>query len=975
MASRRAASLRARLLLLVMLAVLPALGVILYTGLQQRRLAASEARQEAMRLGRTIAADQHRLILETRQFLSLLAQLDQVHGSDSESCSRFLAQLRARDERFANLGVIRADGEVTCSAVPMPDSVNLADRTYFRRAVTSRDFAVGDHQIGRITGEATVNFGYPILDPQQRVLGVVYAALPLSWIRERIAEAELPPGSVITVVDPSLTVLARFPEENGWLGRSIRGSALATAIQESGGEGTAETVGLDRVKRLYAVTPLQDLPGSRRVFVTVGIPSRVAYAAVDRGLSRNLITLALLGLLTLAATWWGSDAFVLRQIRALLAATRRLGAGDLSARAPVAVNRGEISELGHSFNAMAAAIQERDTDITAHVSRIGRLNRVYAVLSGINSAMLRIRTEDELLRELCRIAVEDGGLHLAAVHRVDPNSQARKLVGWANATAGEPEGLPGSKPRQEEHGLVEAVLREDCEIIVNDTGTDPDLLRWEELAGAPGCRSAAVFPLRADQTIVGVLTLLADEPNFFDAEELRLLRDLAADTSLGLQYLARGQRVEYLANYDTLTNLPNRTLFADRLQQAIVGAKQDGNNVAVLVAGIDRLGEINAALGHHVGDTVLREIASYLSSAICEGDTIARLGSGEFGIVLADVPNPERVATRANEILTQIPQTVLADGEPVFVTLGIGGAIYPMDGESGATLIQNAVQAQQAAASTVANTLGFHSADINQQAQEKRQLEHELRSALERNELALFYQPVVDVQRRVIIGVEALIRWTSSTLGNIPPSTFIPVAEETGLIKPIGEWIVVTAAQQGQCWHQSGFEDIRINVNVSVDQLREGNFVERVTTILRETGFDPQFLSLGLEITESELMENVQDAVNAIVQFREMGLAIYIDDFGTGYSSLSYLRQLPIDTLKIDASFIRDIPGDPDAVAVVRAIIAMAKSLELRTIAEGVETEEQFSVLQQLGCDAIQGYLFGRPAPAQDIEPLFGRTL
>ncbi|MDQ3309556.1 MAG: EAL domain-containing protein, partial [Gemmatimonadota bacterium] len=221
----------------------------------------------------------------------------------------------------------------------------------------------------------------------------------------------------------------------------------------------------------------------------------------------------------------------------------------------------------------------------------------------------------------------------------------------------------------------------------------------------------------------------------------------------------------------------------------------------------------------------------------------------------------------------------------------------------------------------------------------------------------------------------ALIRWTSSTLGNIPPSTFIPVAEETGLIKPIGEWIVVTAAQQGQCWHQSGFEDIRINVNVSVDQLREGNFVERVTTILRETGFDPQFLSLGLEITESELMENLQDAVNAIVQFREMGLAIYIDDFGTGYSSLSYLRQLPIDTLKIDASFIRDIPGDPDAVAVVRAIIAMAKSLELRTIAEGVETEEQFSVLQQLGCDAIQGYLFGRPAPAQDIEPLFGRKL
>ncbi len=964
---KRAASLRARLLLLVLLAGIPALSVILYTGLQQRRQAAAEVRREAMSLGRSVAVDQHRLVLETRQLLSLLAHLDQVRGSDSESCSSFLAQLRTRDERFANLGVILPDGQVTCSAIPVPDSVNLADRTYFRRAVTTRDFAIGDYQIGRITGEATINFAYPMLDPQERVQGVVYAALPLHWLRQRLAEAELPAGSVITVIDPSFTVLARFPRENGWLGRSVRGSAIATVIQESGGDGTAEAAGLDGVKRLYAVTPLQDLPGRRHVYVTVGIPSRVAYATVDRGLTRNLITFLLLGLLMLSAAWWGSDAFVLRQLRALLTATRQLGSGDLSARAPVAANRGEISELGHSFNQMAGSIQERDTEITAHLHRIARLNRVYAVLSGINSAILRIRTEDELLRELCRIAVEDGGLRLAVVHRVDPQRQDREMVAWSGTV---PEGL-GDLHRP----LVEAVLQEDSEVCADTTVVNSRLTPWKDWLHAQDFRSVGLFPLRVDDTVAAVLTLFAGEANFFDSEEVHLLRDLAADTSLGLQYLERGRRVEYLANYDTLTNLPNRTLFADRLQQAITVARQSENNVAVLVAGVDRLVEINATLGHHTGDTILREMAGYLSSAIGEGDTIARLGSAEFGIVLADVEDPERVATLANEILTGAPQQVSANEELVFVTLSIGVAIYPLDGDNGPALIQNAGLAQHAAASPVANTIGFHSADINKQAQQKRQLEHELRRALEREELMLFYQPVVDTQRREVIGVEALIRWKSPALGNIPPSTFIPVAEETGLIKPIGEWIVVTASQQGQRWNQSGFKDIRINVNVSVDQLREEDFVKRVTVILRDSGFDPHYLSLGLEITESELMENMQDAVNAILQFREMGMVIYIDDFGTGYSSLSYLRQLPIDTLKIDASFIRDLPGDPDAVAVVRAIIAMAESLELRTIAEGVETEEQFSILKELGCNAIQGYLFGRPAPPSEIEALFGRVL
>jgi len=254
-------------------------------------------------------------------------------------------------------------------------------------------------------------------------------------------------------------------------------------------------------------------------------------------------------------------------------------------------------------------------------------------------------------------------------------------------------------------------------------------------------------------------------------------------------------------------------------------------------------------------------------------------------------------------------------------------------------------------------------------------MERELRRAVQEDQLVLHYQPVVDVRRRVVLGVESLVRWDSPELGFVPPGRFVPLAEETGLIVRIGEWIVTTACRQGSAWHREGFGDVRINVNVSVDQLRDPRFVERVVGILDETGFDPQRLALGLEITESELMENVRTTVGAIEALRRMGVAVYIDDFGTGYSSLAYLRQLPIDTLKIDASFIRDLPDDPDAVAVVKGIIALAKSLELRVIAEGVETEEQFATLRDLGCDAVQGFLFGRPTPAEEVVSLFGRLL
>jgi diguanylate cyclase (GGDEF)-like protein len=403
-------------------------------------------------------------------------------------------------------------------------------------------------------------------------------------------------------------------------------------------------------------------------------------------------------------------------------------------------------------------------------------------------------------------------------------------------------------------------------------------------------------------------------------------------------------------------------------------ARRGRHTAAVLILKIDQFGQLTATAGQHVGDAALQQVAEYLTDAVREEDTVSRIGSAVFGIVLAELDSPEEVASRADAILEGAPSTFEEDDDTVFLTYSMGVAIYPHDADNPGTLERNATLALRTATEEAQNSYAFFSEDLDARARRRHQVEKQLRQALEAGELTLEYQPLVALPGRRVSGVEALLRWRTPGLGEISPAEFIPIAEETGLIGIIGEWIVRTACHQGRIWHERGF-DINVNVNVSVRQLTQKGFADRVEQILAEVRFDAHALSLGLEITESELMENVEETVPAINRLREMGLNVYIDDFGTGYSSLSYLREIPIDTLKIDTSFVRDIPGDADAVAVVRGIIALARGLDLKVIAEGVETEEQLAVLEELGCDCVQGFLFSPPVPPEAIEAFFDQPL
>ena len=420
-------------------------------------------------------------------------------------------------------------------------------------------------------------------------------------------------------------------------------------------------------------------------------------------------------------------------------------------------------------------------------------------------------------------------------------------------------------------------------------------------------------------------------------------------------------RVRYLAHYDELTGLPNRSMFHLRVEQALARARRAGTRMAILFIDLDRFKNINDTLGHDVGDRVLNEIAVRLRASLREVDTVCRLGGDEFVVLIEDLPEPAQVASVAQKILAEIARPITLETREVHITSSIGISTYPDDSADMQGLMKNADISMYRAKDQGKNNYQFYSAQMNVHTLERLALESDLRRALERDEFLLHYQPKVDIRSGQICGVEALVRWQQPGKGLIPPAQFIPLAEETGLIVPIGEWVLRTACAQSKAWQDGGLEPMRMAVNLSARQFAQENLAEDVARVLGETGLDAAWLEL--EITESMVMHNAEHAVLLLDRFKAMRIRLSIDDFGTGYSSLSYLKRFPIDSVKIDRSFIRDLPGNSDDAAITQAIVAMAHSLRLKVIAEGVETAEQLSFLRENGCDEMQGYHFSKPLP------------
>lgn len=667
-----------------------------------------------------------------------------------------------------------------------------------------------------------------------------------------------------------------------------------------------------------------------------------------------------------------------RSVAACVNFASRLAGGEWTARLPLSTGHNEFAVLGAGLNRMADSMQAAHHRDALQVAELWRLNRTLRMLSRCNEALVRARNETELLENISRQIVHTGGYLLAWVGfaRHDEGKSIQP-VAFAGVGGGYVTGLEltWGDDAQCRRGASGLAVCEGRPVVVRHIATDAVFEPWRDEVIKRGFASCMALPLRGKGEVLGALSIYAAETDAFDAEEARLLEGLAEDLAFGIVSLREAARreeaeraLDYHAHFDTVTGLPNRRLFSDRLQQATVHAARAGCQVAVLVLDLDRIKTVKDSLGHSAGDALLQHVGQALTATLRQGDTVARLEGDQFAVAIGDLATDADVTPVALKLLAAVLEPMTLEGHNVYTSASIGISLYPKDGTEIGGLLHNADAALSSARSMGGNLFRFYAAEMNEHISALFAMESELRRALAQDELRAYFQPRVNLASGEMCGAEALVRWQHPERGLVPPSEFIPLAENTGLILPVGEWMIRNVCRQQRAWLDAGLQILPVAVNLSALQFRQENLAQLIRDELEANRLEA--CCLEMEITESTLMDNQDEAVATLQALRAIGIKLSLDDFGTGHSSLSRLRRLPIDHLKIDQSFVRNLTTDPADAAVCLAIIGLAQSLRITVIAEGVESEGQANYLRQHRCNEIQGYYFSRPLPAGAFEQL-----
>ncbi len=597
-------------------------------------------------------------------------------------------------------------------------------------------------------------------------------------------------------------------------------------------------------------------------------------------------------------------------------------------------------------------------------------------------------------REFEFVAERRGGEHFPAEARLVPIQMRDRLLLSANVRD-----VSERKRSEEMLRLRERAIESSLHAIVITSATKPDQpleyvnAAFERITGysseesigrncrflqrddhdQPGVRLIAEALARGSEVHAVLQNYRKNGEMFWNEVHIAPVRDASGRIThfVGIQSdvterVEHEARIEYLATHDELTGLPNRRLLEDRVEQALIHSRRTGRSMAIALLDIDRFKLVNDSRGHPFGDRLLSALATRLSTAVRNGDTVARQGGDEFIVLMTDLARHSDASRAVGKLQAALVDPIVVDGVELFVNASIGVSLYPDDGDSVEALLSHADMALYRAKDQGRDMVAFYTADMSGPALDRMQLEEALRHAISRGELTLHYQPQIALRSGRLLGVEALLRWRHPELGMVPPSRFIPVAEDTGLILPIGNWVIETACTQARTWADAGFNQLRIAVNLSPRQFRQHDLVPRIEATLERTGLPAE--NLELELTEGMLIEDPDRAEAVLRQLRTVGVRVAIDDFGTGYSSLSYLQRFVADLIKIDQSFVRTIISDPQSAAIARAVISLGHSLQLNVLAEGVETAEQLSFLREAGCDEAQGYLIAKPMPANNCS-------
>ena len=632
---------------------------------------------------------------------------------------------------------------------------------------------------------------------------------------------------------------------------------------------------------------------------------------------------------------------------------------------------GYIDEMVHGLSFALGRLQrEHEKD---------RIRRMVFALSESNEAILRAETREKLYQLVCEAAVRGGRFTGTAIALDEPDKVRLKFVASTGQLTeqlslrdNENRSVSTHPASADRAAMTVTAYRTGMPSITNDYLSDPRLAVYRKLTIPTGTQSGAALPLFSRGETVGAFLCTSSELNYFTPEFMELLRRLAANVSVALENFDRAEekerdeeRIRYLATHDNLTDLPNRNLFSELLNFSIKTAERYQRKCALLFIDLDRFKIINDSLGHVVGDELLAEMARRLRSHVRGNDVVARFGGDEFIVLINGITKTRDADNMARHLLLELGRPLTLAGQECRVTASIGISMYPDDGEDEHTLMHNADSAMYRAKSEGKNDVRFFSSESYSQPANRLRMEVELRYALERGELCLHYQPKYNVSTGQIAGVEALLRWMHPLLGELAPVKFIQIAEETGLIVPIGKWVLGEACRQNMEWQHMGLELVSVAVNVSTRQFSDENFLREIDSALAISGMNPSHLQI--EITESMVMLNTDHAIQVLDAIQARGVRLAIDDFGTGYSSMSMLKRFPIDTIKIDQSFVHDLPHKSKDKAIAQAIINMGKTLGLTIVAEGVETKEQDDFLRQNACDEVQGFLYSKPMPPDEL--------
>ncbi|MCZ8254008.1 MAG: EAL domain-containing protein [Hylemonella sp.] len=893
--------LRTWLLLLIVMAVLPAIALQLYSHARDQREALQRTRQDLQSVAGLAASSLEQSIEGVRQILGTIASGPSVRRSDlAQLCQEFIANVAAASPAYTSIGVLTLEGQLRCVGPPTTMAFNARDRNYFREALRTEDFTIGEFVVGRGSGRPALVFSVPVYDYGQQLKGVAYVGLDLARVDQRLKDLRLSGTIQAYLMDASGLLLASTQAPPAAIGQPVPDPGLREAVRASQ-EGEFETMDAAGARYLNVLVPVGE-PQRTRVYVAVSAQREQVLGPGIAQLRRNLAVLLAGTLLGVFFALWLANRQVARPMAHLMARMQAAGRGEAAAQVAEPGVSVEFQQLNAGLSRMLEQLQLQKAAVMASTEGI----------------------------VICDALQDDHPMVFVnpAFERMTGYSAAEVLGRNCRFLHGEDREQPGLEE-------LRLVLREHrpAEVTLRNYRRDGSLF-WNNLRLAP--------VRDADGRVthyVGIQTDVSER-------------------------VSHEQELAHRAHHDMLTGLPNRQLLEDRLAQAIHQGQRGGAPFSVAFIDLDNFKTFNDSIGHTAGDEVLKTVARRLSAGVRPGDTVSRLGGDEFVILFAGIGDSAELVQAVERLRVALAEPLELQGKEYFVAASIGLAIFPHDGSTVMELIQHADFAMYRAKADGRGVVRSYQPDHNVGGEQRLELARDLRKALAQQEFELHYQPQKDTVSGRLVGFEALVRWRRG--GElVSPLQFIALAEQTGVILPLGEWVLEEACRQNQQWRLEGVCHVPVAVNVSGIQFKQSDLVEVVERVLARTGLPPPLLHL--EITESVMMDQPEVISRTLDALLARGVGVALDDFGTGYSSLSYLKRFPVDCVKIDRSFVRDITTDPMDAAICGAIIAMAHQMSMRVIAEGVETEEQAAFLRAKGCDVLQGYLVGRPLPAEAV--------